>query len=193
VPQADKIFTANRLVPHGQVSGVRYIVWIDPRIYDQISDSTTKLQLARVVGHINKRLEGRRFVLMGPGRWGSANLDLGVKVTYADIHNAKALIEVALARGDHAPEASYGTHFFQDLVEAQIYPIPLYPDDHDTLFNWPFFDSSSNALAEVAPDCVKYARHVKVIDVPAVAEGRYLEIVMNDEEDQALGYLKRGG
>jgi hypothetical protein len=193
VPQVDKIFTANRLVPHGQVPGVRYIVWIDPRIYDQISDPTTKLQLARVVGRINKHLEGQRFVLMGPGRWGSANLDLGVKVTYADIHNAKALIEVALARGDHAPEASYGTHFFQDLVEAQIYPIPLYPDDHDTLFNWPFFDGSANALAEVAPDCVKYAKHVKVIDVPAVAEGRYLEIVMNDEEDQALGYLKRGG
>ena len=65
VPEADKVFTANRLVPHGIVSGVRYVVWIDPRTYDQIADPTTKLQLARVVGHINTRLEDQRFILMG--------------------------------------------------------------------------------------------------------------------------------
>lgn len=191
VPEADKVFTANHLVPHGIVYGVSYVVWIDPRIYDQIADLATKLQLARVVGHINNHLEGQRFILMGPGRWGSANVDLGVKVTYADIHNASALIEVALARGDHAPEASYGTHFFQDLVEAQIYPLPLYPDDPDTLFNWKFFDESPNVLAELVPDWAKYAAYVKVIDVPAVADGRYLEIVMDGEDDEALGYLKQ--
>ena len=192
VPEADKVFTANHLVPHGIVSGVRYVVWIDPRLYDQIADPTTKLQLARIVGHINKRLEGQRFILMGPGRWGSANLDLGVKVTYADIHNASVLIEVALARGNHAPEVSHGTHFFLDLIEAQIYPLPLYPDDPDTCFNWKFFDESPNALAELAPDWAKYAACIKVIDVPAVADGRHLEIVMNDKEDTALGYLKQG-
>ncbi len=123
---------------------------------------------------------------------GSANIDLGVKVTYADIHNASALIEVALSRGDHAPEASYGTHFFLDLVEAQIFPLPLHPDDPDTLFNWRFFDESPNVLAELVPDWAEYAAYVKVIDVPAVADGRHLEIVMDDEADKALGYLRQG-
>jgi len=190
VPQADRLFTANRLVPHGIVSGVRYVVWIDPRSYDQIADPTTKSQLARVVGQLNQRLEGERFVLMGPGRWGSANVDLGVKVTYADIHNASALIEVALARGDHVPEPSYGTHFFQDLVETRIYPVPLYPDDPDTLFNWQFFDESPNVLAELVPEYTRYSTYVKLIDVPAVTDGRYLRIVMDGDEDKALGYLE---
>ena len=193
VPETDKIFTANRLVPHGIVSDVRYVIWIAPRSYDQITDLTMKLQIARVVGEINKRLEGQRFILIGPGRWGSANVNLGVKVTYADIHNASALIEVALARGNHAPEVSYGTHFFQDLVEAQIYPLPLYPDDHDTLFNWQFFDNAPNALPELVPTCAKYADYVKIIDVPAVADGRHLKIVMDSEKDQALGYLHLKG
>jgi pyruvate,water dikinase len=147
--------------------------------------------VARVVGHVNKHLEGQRFILMGPGRWGSADVNLGVKVTYADIHNASALVEVALARGGHAPEVSYGTHFFQDLVESQIYPLPLYPDGPDTLFNWKFFDESPNALAKVVPECAPYADYVKLIDVPSVASGRCLKIVMNDEEDQALAYLNR--
>ena len=172
---------------------MRYVVWIDPRVYDQIANPTTKSQLARVVGQLNQRLEGERFVLMGPGRWGSANVDLGVKVTYADIHNASALIEVALARGDHVPEASYGTHFFQDLVETRIYPLPLYPDDPDTLFNWQFFDESPNVLAELVPEYTRYLTYVKLIDVPAVTGSRYLRIVMDDEEDKALGYLERGG
>jgi hypothetical protein len=190
VPQEDKLFTANRLVPQGLVDNVRYIIWIDPAAYDRILDPSAKTQAARVVGRLNQALKGERFILMGPGRWGSSNLNLGVKVSYADIDHASALIEVALAQGAHAPEASYGTHFFQDLVEAQIYPLPLYPDDPDTLFNWHFFEQAPNILSRILPNHAHFAQIIKVIDVPAVAGGRRLEIVMDSEEDRALGYLK---
>jgi len=190
VPAGDTLFTANRLVPQGLVSKIRYAVWVDPVKYDQIPDPATKTQIARVIGQINWALEGERFVLMGPGRWGSSNLNLGVKVSYADIDNASVLIEIALAQGDHAPEASYGTHFFQDLVEAQIYPLPLYPDDADTVFNWNFFRSAENALGRITPDCADYERYIKVIDLPAATRGRHLEIAMNGDAEQAIGYLK---
>ena len=190
VPDGDTLFTANRLVPQGLVSKIRYIVWVDPAVYDRIPDPATKTQIARVIGQVNWALEGERFVLMGPGRWGSSNLNLGVKVSYADIDNASVLAEIALAQGDHAPEASYGTHFFQDLVEAQIYPLPLYPEDAETVFRWGFFRDSPNVLAKVASDCADYERFVKVIDVPAVTGGRHLEIAMNGDAEQALGYLK---
>jgi hypothetical protein len=70
----------------------------------------------------NKRLEGEKFILMGPGRWGSSNIDLGIKVSYADIYNTSMLIEIAVARNGITPELSYGTHFFQDLIESNIYP-----------------------------------------------------------------------
>jgi hypothetical protein len=190
VPDEDKLFSANRLVPQGAVSGVHYVIWVNPITYDQISDPATKTQIARVIGRINWALEGERFVLMGPGRWGSSNINLGVKVSYADIDNASVLIEIALARGAHAPEASYGTHFFQDLVEAQIYPLPLYPDDPDTLFDWEFFKNAPNVLGQMVPDCASYDRHVKIVDVPAVTGGRHLEIIMDGDAEQALGYLK---
>ena len=100
IPEEDIIFSANKLVPHGLVSQIRYVVYVDPEQYDRIPDPTTKLQLARVIGHINQTLEGQRFILMGPGRWGSSNIDLGLKVTYADIHNTSVLVEIAMARGD---------------------------------------------------------------------------------------------
>ena len=191
IPERDQLFTANRLVPQGLVQGVRYIVWVDPLAYDRIPDPSTKTQIARQVGRLNQALKGECFILMGPGRWGSSNVSLGVKVSYADIDHASVLAEVALAQGNHAPEASYGTHFFQDLVEAQIYPLPLYPDDPDTVFNWPFFRQAPNLLRNILPDAPpEVAEVLKVIDVPAVAGGRRLTIAMSSEQERALGYLK---
>jgi len=191
VPEDDQLFTATRLVPQGLVENVRYIVWVDPVAYDRIPDPSLKTQLARLVGKLNRALQDDRFILMGPGRWGSSNVGLGVKVTYADIDHASVLAEVAVSQGALAPEASYGTHFFQDLVEAQIYPLPLYPDDPGTFFNWTFFRQAPNRLFDILPDAPhELADALKVIDVPAIAAGRHLTIAMSSEQDQALGYLK---
>jgi hypothetical protein len=191
IPEEDVLFSADKLVPHGLVPQIRYVVYVDPEKYDRIPDPATKLQLARVVGHINHRLEGERFILMGPGRWGSSNINLGLKVTYADIHNTSVLVEIALARGDGTPELSYGTHFFQNLVEARIYPLPLYPHQDGTVFKTAFFQESPNVLKDLLPSDGKYAKYIRVIDVPAVTDGRYLEVVMDSEKGKALGYLKR--
>ena len=75
----DTIFTADRLVPHGRVQHIRHLVFVDPEAYTHLPDETTRLQLARVVGQLNRMLEKKTFILMGPGRWGSTNIDLGVR------------------------------------------------------------------------------------------------------------------
>ena len=89
---------------------------------------------------------------MGPGRWGSrGDIRLGVPVTYADISNAAVLVEIARKKGGYLPDLSFGTHFFQDLVESTIRYLPLYPDDPDVVFNEAFFLRAANALAEPRP------------------------------------------
>jgi hypothetical protein len=190
VAETDILFTADRLVPQGRVQGVRYAVFVDPRAYDSIADDVTRLQVGRVVGRLNQVLEEKSFILLGPGRWGTNNPELGVKVTYADIYNTAMLIEIGLADGDTAPEASYGTHFFQDLVEAHIYPLAVYPEDDSVLFNWTFFDKSPNILVDLVPESADYAPYVRVIDVAAAAEGKLLEVIMDGENNEALGYLR---
>lgn len=190
IPEQDLILTASKLIPQGVVPGIRYIVYIDPVEYSQTPDYVTRLELARVVGRLNKRLEGERFILVGPGRWGSSNLDLGVKVTYADIYNAQVLVEIPLTREGITAEASYGTHFFQDLVETGIFPLPVTPGEDGAMLNSTFLTESPNVLAELLPADARYARYVRVIDVLAVTGGRYLEIVMDGEHEQAVGYLK---
>ncbi|MEA3341801.1 MAG: PEP/pyruvate-binding domain-containing protein, partial [Chloroflexota bacterium] len=192
VPSEDVVFLARRMVPSGRVSRIRYVVYVGPAQYARAPDYETRFELARVVGRLNKRLEDECFILMGPGRWGTSNVELGLKVTYADIYNARALIEIAQSRDDDTLEVSYGTHFFQDLVETNIYPLPLYPNAPDTVFNYAFFDDGPNALAKLLPSDAQHAPFIKVIDVPAVTEGRYLELVMDGEQDEALAYFRPG-
>ncbi|MDE3089217.1 MAG: phosphoenolpyruvate synthase, partial [Chloroflexota bacterium] len=101
------------------------------------------------------------------------------------------LVEVASPRGQGVPDVSYGTHLFQDLVEAHIYALPLFLEDPGTIFNRAFILGSPNALPGLLPGDSAYGEYVQVIDVPAVAGGRYLEIVMDEERGEALAYLKR--
>ncbi|MGD1991804.1 MAG: PEP/pyruvate-binding domain-containing protein [Anaerolineae bacterium] len=190
IPEQDVIFTATRLVPDGIVSRIEYVVYVDPLSYGKIADQTTKYEIGRLVGRLNKRLEGKRYILVGPGRWGTSNIDLGVKVTYADIYNTSMLVEVAFTGASGTPELSYGTHFFQDLVEANIHPLSLYPDDEETVFNRTFFYDTPNALTDFLPDDDALADVVRVIDVPAAMGGRHLDVVMNAEEELALGYVR---
>ena len=164
-------------------------MWIDPRVYDSIDDPVRKTSIARLVGRLNARLEKSPFLLMGPGRWGSSNIDLGVPVGFADINNARMLIEVALLRDGHTPEVSFGTHFFQDLVEAGIYPLSLYPDKDGIIFNSRFLRESGNVLGRLLPEDRSWEPWVKVIDVSESAGGGTLTVVMNGEVEKAVGYL----
>ena len=92
IPEDKLLFKTKGLVPDGRVDDIRYVVFVDPEAYKKIGDPNIQLELGRVVTRINQKLEGEKFILMGPGRWGSSNIELGVKVGYADIHNTIALI-----------------------------------------------------------------------------------------------------
>jgi hypothetical protein len=192
IPEEDVVFRTFELIPDGRVEGVRYLIFVDPLNYRQIRETTTRLELGRVIGRLNKILENARFVLIGPGRWGSANLDLGVRVTYADIFNTKALIEMSVAGVDGIPELSYGTHFFQDLIEGGIYSLPLHLESDDSHFNWSFFEESENVLADLAPEDADLSEHLKVIDVEQEAAGKRLLILMDGRNDKAVAYLEEG-
>jgi hypothetical protein len=147
-----------------------------------------------VVGALNGLLPKRSFVLIGPGRWGSrGDIKLGVSVTYADINNTAMLCEVARRKGDYVPDLSFGTHFFQDLVEAGIRYLPLYPDDPGVVFQESFLLGAPNRLAELLPDHAALADCVRVIDVPAATHGRVLRIYQNADLDHAVAVLEEPG
>jgi len=190
----DVLFTANRFVSNGQVPDITHMVYVVPEAYTALPDAETMRSVGRVVGALNGLLRKRSFILIGPGRWGSrGDIKLGVSVTYADINNTAMLLEVARRRGDYVPDLSFGTHFFQDLVEAGIRYLPLYPDDPGVVFKEDFLLAAPNRLAELLPDHAALDQCVRVIDIPAASGGRILRIYQNADLEHAMAVLEEPG
>lgn len=192
IPEEDVLFRADKVVPDGRADGIRYVVFVDPEKYRLIPDRTVKLEMGRAIGRLNHLFESEKYVLMGPGRWGSANLDLGVRISYADIFNTKVLIEIAIAIDGRMPELSYGTHFFQDLVESGIYSLPLQASPDDGNFKWSFFRESPNCLSSLLPEDASLEPYLRVIDLAATPMNCHLRILMDGTRELAVGYLIKG-
>jgi hypothetical protein len=190
IPADRLVFTANRYVSNGWVPDITHIVYVDPERYSSLGDLAALREVGRVVGRLNKMLPKRQFILMGPGRWGSrGDIKLGVSVTYSDINNAAVLIEIAAKRGGYTPDVSFGTHFFQDLVEAAIRYLPLFPGEPDVVFNERFLKGAPSILTQMLPDSAHLEDTVRVIDVPRVSDGLVLRVLMNADLDRAIALL----
>ncbi len=190
VAEEDILFTGRRGFSNAIVKDIEYIVFVDDEAYSNLPSAEKKVEISRIVGRINTALEKKRFILMGPGRWGSSNIDLGVPVKYNDINRSRMLIEIARKKGGVTPEVSYGTHFFQDLVEAQIIPLPLYPDEEGTVFNAGFFAKAKNLLSTIVPERAEYEGVIKVIDVPRECAGKRLFVYLDGETPQGVGFVQ---
>jgi pyruvate, water dikinase len=184
------LFHAHRMICGGLVERIRYILYIDPQRYNQLGFEAKK-SLGRLVGQINRHpaIQGEKMIMMGPGRWGTGNVTLGVNVSYADIDNAAVLVEVALEEAGHVPEVSYGTHFFHDLVEGQIIYLPVYPDDASTEFRKKFFETAPNVLLELLPHAGEYESVLRLIDVPEATGGAFAQVVADPQRRHAVCFL----
>ncbi len=190
LPPERVIFTTHRHISNGSVPNITHVVYVDPDHYGQLECLEDMVAVGRAVGRLNKLLPKRQFILMGPGRWGSrGDIKLGVRVTYSDINNTSMLVEIARRKGEYTPDLSFGTHFFQDLVEAAIRYLPLYPDEDGEVFSERFLTQSDNILPELLPEYAHLRDVLRVIDVPRVANGQVLHILMNGDLNEAVGVL----
>jgi len=187
VRDEDTLFITQSGLSNAVITDIEHVVYVDPRAYDRLDTVEKKHRVGWAVGQLNKRLAGHRYALMGPGRWGSNDINLGVRVSYSDINRTRLLVEIAFARDGYTPEVSYGTHFFQDLVEADIAIMPLYPDTTGSSLNESFLLGSHNALADIDPALAGLADVVRVIHVPSVRGGLLLHVFLDAESQKGIG------
>lgn len=142
------------------------IIYVDPQGYTKLSLSE-KYEVARLVGRLNKSInrEDTPTMLLGPGRWGTTTPAMGVPIRFSEINNITAIAEIAYKDGSLIPDLSFGTHFFQDLVEMNIFYMAIYPEKEGVLFNRAFMETMFNRLSELSPEDGKYAGVVHVYDV----------------------------
>ncbi|HEX9659304.1 MAG TPA: PEP/pyruvate-binding domain-containing protein, partial [Rhodothermales bacterium] len=192
LPREKILFFVKKYVSNGHIPEITHIVYVDPERYAELPDHKSLTDVARAVGRLNKLLPKRQFILLGPGRWGSrGDIKLGVNVTYSDINNTSLLMEIARKTGDYLPELSFGTHFFQDLVEADIRYLPVYADDSETIFDELFLRRAQNLLPTILPEFSHLEDTLRVVDLAKETNGEILRVLMNAELGEAVGLLTR--
>ena len=187
IPQESILFQSDLTISAGVVSDLRHVIYVDPKKYAEL-DAINKKSMGRIIGKLNEVLSKKpgRLMLMGPGRWGSTNIDLGINVSYADIDNTAVLVEMAHEKAGYEPEVSFGTHFFQDLVEAEIIYIPIYPGEEKTNFNARFFEDSPSIFNNILPEFGSFANVVRVIEIPTGAQ-----VVVEPRTRNAICFLQK--
>jgi hypothetical protein len=187
---ADVIFSTRRMVPRGAVTGIRWVLFVPPEGYFALTSTADRTRLERAIGNLNAALKEEIFICVGPGRWGTSTPDLGVGVDYGDVYCTRALIELTGKGVVPDLEPSFGTHFFQDLVESNIYPLNVNLDDHDAVFNRGFFYRTPNRLADFIRTDETLLSALRLIKVDDFSSGCSLSLVMNDEAGKAVAFLK---
>ena len=140
------------------------IVYIAPDLYGKLGQ-TDRLAVARLIGRINRASAGRTLLLLGPGRWGSRDIWLGIPVAFADINNVTALCEIVAMHDDLVPDVSLGTHFINELIEADMLYFALFPKTEGNRIDEKAIRRQPNRLGKLFPDAKEWADIIRVVDI----------------------------
>ncbi|SCZ81112.1 PEP/pyruvate-binding domain-containing protein [Pseudobutyrivibrio xylanivorans] len=142
------------------------IVYVDPVNYYNM-DYKDKYTIANAIGTINWKMRdsGKKLLLMVPGRIGTTSPELGVPTSFADISEFEAICEIANSEAGYNPELSYGSHFFQDLVESGILYNAIFENDKTKIFNMELLKDCKNILEEFDSKYDSLKEIIRIYDV----------------------------
>ena len=145
---------------------VDVVVQIDPILYYEYPFNK-KYDAAKAVGVINNYYKGsgKGLMLMTPGRIGTSSPELGVPVSFGDISNFSVICEVSDNRAGYRPELSYGSHMFQDLVEAEILYTAIFQDKTTLEYHEEHFRDQPDKYKEICADYPELENMIKVFEV----------------------------
>ena len=117
VTDEECLIRSHNSLGHGTSEEITDVLYVK---YDDTFSAADNVKIAEEIGRINQKFvdEGRNYVLIGPGRWGSSDLWLGIPVKWPDISAARIIVEVALK--NYRVDPSQGTHFFQNMTSFGV-------------------------------------------------------------------------
>jgi DNA-binding NarL/FixJ family response regulator len=150
---------SDRVLGHGRVDGLRDLVVVDHQRFER----ARSLEAAAEVARLNALLvaEGRPYLLVGVGRWGSRDPWLGIPVTWDQVCGAKVIVEAGLR--DMTVTPSQGSHFFQNLTSFEVGYFTVNPESGDGALDWAWLDAQPAVSAEAHVRHVRLAEPVRVL------------------------------
>ncbi len=151
IPHENAIISCNNALGHGITNDIYDIIYVKPEAFNASKNQFIMYEIEK----LNKKMleENRNYVLVGPGRWGSSDVWLGIPVKWPHISNARVIVESGLS--NYRIDPSQGTHFFQNLTSFGVSYFTINPFQNDGTYDLDFLNAQE-ALFET-----KYIRHVR--------------------------------
>ena len=166
-PPADakRLLTARgAVIGPGRVIRPDRVIYVRPSAFGALNQAQ-RLAVTRVIGRLNAQSGAHCVLMLGPGRWGSRDPFLGIPVVFSEINHVAALCEIVAMHDNLVPDVSLGTHFLNELIEADLLYFALFPKlagnevDEAAILRWP------NQLAALLPADGEWAGVVHVADL----------------------------
>ncbi|MGM0474993.1 MAG: PEP/pyruvate-binding domain-containing protein [Bacteroidota bacterium] len=132
IPDEDMIIFAHKSMGNGKIDDITDMVYVDPDSFDKFK---TK-EIAGQIEKFNRKLleQNRKYILIGPGRWGTRDAFIGIPVDWSQISNAKVIVEVGLE--DFPLDASLGSHFFHNLTFMNVGYFSIHHEGTSSFIRW---------------------------------------------------------
>jgi len=132
IPDEEILLYSEKEMGNGIVEDIHDVVFVDPETFDK----TATLQMADEMGRINTEMirENRKYILIGPGRWGTRDKWIGVPISWPQISNAKVIVETSFE--GFPLDASSGSHFFHNVTSMNIGYFCVQPELSDSFIRY---------------------------------------------------------
>ena len=159
IKNEDTILYAESALGSGKYDKLVDFVYVKPQSFDKARTE----EIALAVEEINKQFEegNNKYILVGPGRWGSSDPWLGIPVTWTQISAAKIMVESGL--DDFRIDPSQGTHFFQNLTSFKVGYLTLNPFINDGFFDVDYLDKQEAVCENEFLRHIKFEKPLKII------------------------------
>ena len=147
---SDAILFTEKSMGNGLVDNVSNLVYIDPESFDNCKT----VEIAKEVEYINDKLmkENQKYILIGPGRWGTRDPFIGIPVVWPQICNAKIIVETSIE--DFPLDASLGSHFFHNVTSMNVGYFTVQHRGSNDFIKWDVFKNQKTV------EQLKYTRHI---------------------------------
>lgn len=175
------------VVGKSRAERIERVVYVVPSRYSPLPEQK-KYAVARLIGRINSlRKDGGSVMLLGPGRWGTTTPSLGVPVHFGEINRVDVLCEIVAMREDLVPDVSFGTHFFSEMVEADMLYLACHPKGEGHVLREDVLLSQQSRTAELVGAESGFEDVVRVLDFGS--PGADLRIHADTLKQRVLCYL----
>jgi hypothetical protein len=158
---------------NGRIDDIEDVIYIDMKAFDKLKTEKMRDEIEM----LNKKMveENRKYILIGPGRWGTRDRFIGIPVVWSQISNAKIIVEVSME--DFPLDASLGSHFFHNVISMNVGYFSVKHNDLIDYINWDELENCETI------NQTRYFRHVRF--------SKSLEVIMDGKKRASLIYMPK--